>query len=160
MVSYPVIPATETTPPQPARTTLETYVTMGEDIKKLTDAEAEAVHIILTEIDNDIDIQQWMLNIYKPANNNLGTSSNTRYKNVDNSPRTDRRTVNERQTGQYENQRTVIVAGNRESVGNQEMIPATDEDTGPIYDTEPLEKVDSNITLDSSDMSYNEGEVD
>ncbi|GKA45847.1 hypothetical protein Tco_0738643 [Tanacetum coccineum] len=73
----------------------------------------------------------------------------------------------------------------------QEVLPATKEDTGPTYDTEPLKKVhsndecnvfanevqhtkqpksindtyvvekdDINVTLDSSDMSNNEGEVD
>ncbi|GJY54322.1 hypothetical protein Tco_0445986 [Tanacetum coccineum] len=54
MVSYPVIPTSETTLPQSARTTLETYATVEEDIKKLINAEAEVVHIIMTGINNDI----------------------------------------------------------------------------------------------------------
>ncbi|GKA02660.1 hypothetical protein Tco_0675441 [Tanacetum coccineum] len=54
-------------------------------------------------------------NIYKPTNNNLRTSSNTRNTNVDTSPRT-RNDIN---TGQFRNQRTVTIAGNRETVGNQ-----------------------------------------
>ncbi|GJU07146.1 hypothetical protein Tco_1123576 [Tanacetum coccineum] len=111
------------------------------------------------------------VNIYKPTNNNLRTSSNTRIKNVDNSPRTDKRTRNERQTRLYENQRAVVLRNadqqselrilfttrkrflcKQEEVGVQssaaqhdwEVILATNEDTGPIYDTEPLEKVHSN----------------
>ncbi|GKC97602.1 retrovirus-related pol polyprotein from transposon TNT 1-94 [Tanacetum coccineum] len=54
-------------------------------------------------------------NIYRPTNNNLRTLSNTRNKNVDTSPRTG----NDRQTGQFGNQRIMTVVGNRESVGNQ-----------------------------------------
>ncbi|GJW60340.1 hypothetical protein Tco_0109675 [Tanacetum coccineum] len=77
----------------------------------------------------------------------MRTSSNNRNKNVDNSLRTDRRTRNDTQIGQYDNQRA-------------EVIPLADDDTRPIYDTEPLEKVDSNITLALLDMSNNEREVD
>ncbi|GJX28867.1 hypothetical protein Tco_0236946 [Tanacetum coccineum] len=129
-------------------------------------------------------------NIYKPTNQNLRTSSNIRNKNVHNSPRTNKRTGNDRQTGEYQNQRAVTVTGNRETIGTQ-VIRAADDDTSPIYDTEPLEKVhsnddynvfanekehteqpesindtyvvekvESNITLDSSYMSHNEGEAD
>ncbi|GJW11897.1 ribonuclease H-like domain-containing protein [Tanacetum coccineum] len=57
--------------------------------------------------------------IYKPANNNLRTSSNTRNKNVDNTPRSDRRIGYDRQTGKYENERAVNVVGARENVGTQ-----------------------------------------
>ncbi|GJY39136.1 hypothetical protein Tco_0425500, partial [Tanacetum coccineum] len=94
------------------------------------------------------------------------TSSNTRNKNVDTSPRT----RNERQTGQFGNQRRVIVAGNRKTIGNQsewlqdtddepdeqelkahymymakilEVLSASDDNYGHIYDIEPLEKVES-----------------
>ncbi|GJX38624.1 hypothetical protein Tco_0251927 [Tanacetum coccineum] len=42
-------------------------------------------------------------NIYKPTNNNLKTSSNSKNKNVD----TSLRTGNDRHTGQFENQRTI-----------------------------------------------------
>ncbi|GKB14136.1 retrovirus-related pol polyprotein from transposon TNT 1-94 [Tanacetum coccineum] len=48
--------------------------------------------------------------IYKPANNNLRTSSNTSRANQDNSPRINRGTG-------YENQRVVNVVGARENVG-------------------------------------------
>ncbi|GJS59360.1 hypothetical protein Tco_0654144 [Tanacetum coccineum] len=49
--------------------------------------------------------------IYKPTNNNLITSLHTRNKNVDTSPRY----KNKNQTGQFGNQRTVTVAGARET---------------------------------------------
>ncbi|GKE48164.1 retrovirus-related pol polyprotein from transposon TNT 1-94, partial [Tanacetum coccineum] len=54
-------------------------------------------------------------NIYKPTNNSLRTSSNNRNKIVNTSPRSE----NDRKTRQLENQRTVIVDGDRETVGNQ-----------------------------------------
>ncbi|GJU32424.1 retrovirus-related pol polyprotein from transposon TNT 1-94 [Tanacetum coccineum] len=53
--------------------------------------------------------------IYKPTTNNLRTSSNSRNKNLDTSPRY----KNDNQTGQFGNQRTVTVAGARETVGSQ-----------------------------------------
>ncbi|GJX25230.1 hypothetical protein Tco_0231526 [Tanacetum coccineum] len=44
-------------------------------------------------------ISKTFKNIYKPTNQNLRTSSNIRNKNIDNPPRTDKRTGNDRQTG-------------------------------------------------------------
>ncbi|GJX77132.1 hypothetical protein Tco_0323943 [Tanacetum coccineum] len=103
---------------------------------------------------------KYFKNIYKPTNNNHRTSSNTKNKNVDTSPRT----RNDRNTGQFRNQRTIAVAGNRETVGNQdtdedpdeqeleahymymtkiqEVLHATDDKSRPTYDGDPLEKVD------------------
>ncbi|GJR53288.1 hypothetical protein Tco_1403809 [Tanacetum coccineum] len=52
-------------------------------------------------------IAKYFKKIYKPTNNNLRTSSNTRNKNVDTTPRY----KNDNQTGQFENQRTMTVAG-------------------------------------------------
>ncbi|GJS86458.1 integrase, catalytic region, zinc finger, CCHC-type containing protein [Tanacetum coccineum] len=52
------------------------------------------------------------LKIYKPTNNNLGTSSNTSRANQDNTPRINRGTG-------YDNQRVVNVVGARENVGTQ-----------------------------------------
>ncbi|GJU85518.1 putative reverse transcriptase domain-containing protein [Tanacetum coccineum] len=54
-------------------------------------------------------------NIYKPTNNNLKTSSNTRNKNRDTSPRN----INDNHTGQFVNQRAGTVVGARETIGNQ-----------------------------------------
>ncbi|GJQ96122.1 hypothetical protein Tco_0007261 [Tanacetum coccineum] len=56
-------------------------------------------------------IAKYFKKIYKPTNNNLRTSTNSRNKNVDTSPRY----KNDNQTGQFGNQRTVIVVGARET---------------------------------------------
>ncbi|GKC52531.1 retrovirus-related pol polyprotein from transposon TNT 1-94 [Tanacetum coccineum] len=81
----------------------------------------------------------------------------------------------ERQTGQYENQRAVNVVKDRDTVQDsdeeptdqeleahylymakiQEVIPTVKKGIGPVFDKEPLEQCDSNITSDSSDMSNN-----
>ncbi|GKG05853.1 hypothetical protein Tco_0325939, partial [Tanacetum coccineum] len=59
---------------------------------------------------------KYIKNIYKPTNNNLRTSSNTRNKNVDTSPKN----INDNQTGQFMNQRARTVVRARETIGNQE----------------------------------------
>ncbi|GJT70115.1 retrovirus-related pol polyprotein from transposon TNT 1-94 [Tanacetum coccineum] len=58
-------------------------------------------------------IAKYFKKLYKPTNNNLRTSSNTRNKNVDTTPRY----KNDNQTGQFGNQRAVNVVGARETVG-------------------------------------------
>ncbi|GJZ16558.1 hypothetical protein Tco_0552235 [Tanacetum coccineum] len=60
-------------------------------------------------------IAKYFKKIYKPTNNNLRTSSNTRNKNVD----TTSRYKNDNQTGQFGNQRAVNVAETRETIGGQ-----------------------------------------
>ncbi|GJV74138.1 hypothetical protein Tco_1494133 [Tanacetum coccineum] len=60
-------------------------------------------------------IAKYFKKIYKPTNNNLITSSNSRNKNVDTSPRY----KNDNQSGQFGNQRRVTVAGAMEIVGSQ-----------------------------------------
>ncbi|GJU55779.1 retrovirus-related pol polyprotein from transposon TNT 1-94 [Tanacetum coccineum] len=60
-------------------------------------------------------ISKYFKKIYKPTNNNLRTSSNTRNNNVDTTPRY----KNDNQTGQFRNQKAVNVAGARETVGGQ-----------------------------------------
>nr|GEX29076.1 hypothetical protein [Tanacetum cinerariifolium] len=69
--------------------------------------------------DNDMQknlalIAKCFKKIYKPTNNNIRTSSNSRNKNVDTSPRH----KNDNQSGQFRNQRMVNVAGAREKVGS------------------------------------------
>ncbi|GKD45015.1 hypothetical protein Tco_1269660 [Tanacetum coccineum] len=127
-------------------------------------------------------IAKYFKKIYKPTNNNLRTSSNSRTKNVDITPRN----KNKNQTGQFRNQRTMTVAEARETVRIQE-VPTADSGT----DTEPLEHVhndaeynvfanvrqhseqpestsntclmekdDSNVTPDSSDMCDNDIQTD
>nr|GFA25536.1 hypothetical protein [Tanacetum cinerariifolium] len=70
-------------------------------------------------------IAKYFKKIYKPTNNNLRTSSNSRNKNVDTPPRF----KNDNQSGQFENQRTVNAAGARENVGKQyDWLADTDEE--------------------------------
>ncbi|GKF10641.1 hypothetical protein Tco_0048567 [Tanacetum coccineum] len=61
----------------------------------------------------DKDMQKNLALIYKPTNNNLRTSSNTKNKNIDTTPRY----KNENQTGHFGNQRAVNVVEARETVG-------------------------------------------
>nr|GEV83804.1 hypothetical protein [Tanacetum cinerariifolium] len=58
-------------------------------------------------------IAKYFKKIYKPTNNNVRTSSNSRNKNVDTNPRY----KNDNQYGQFRNQRTMNVVGARENVG-------------------------------------------
>nr|GEU68633.1 hypothetical protein [Tanacetum cinerariifolium] len=114
----------------------ETYKNVTQEIRDQLNAEAEAVQIILTGIDNDIystvdacpnaydetskdkEIDKLMVlislsfkKIYKPTNNNLRTSSNTSRANQDNSSRINRNVG-------YENQRIGNVARARKNVGS------------------------------------------
>nr|GEW87833.1 WAT1-related protein At2g39510-like [Tanacetum cinerariifolium] len=52
-ITRPAIDATNDAPAQREALVQETYTTVREDTKKMIDAKAEAVHIILIEIDND-----------------------------------------------------------------------------------------------------------
>ncbi|GKC83733.1 hypothetical protein Tco_1139450 [Tanacetum coccineum] len=102
-------------------------------------------------------IAKYLKNIYKPTNNNLKTSSNTRNKNVD----TTTRTGNDINTRQFVNKRTVIEYG---QFAKECRKPKRDKDYA--YHKEKMmlckqeEKVDSNTTPDSSDMCNNEFEDD
>nr|GEY40579.1 hypothetical protein [Tanacetum cinerariifolium] len=60
-------------------------------------------------------IAKYFKKIYKPTNNNLRTSSNSKNKNVDMTPLF----KNDSQSGQFGNQRTVNVAAARENVGSK-----------------------------------------
>nr|GEV33499.1 hypothetical protein [Tanacetum cinerariifolium] len=60
-------------------------------------------------------IGKYFKKIYKPTNNNLRTSSNSKNENLDTTPRH----KNDDHSGQFGNQRTVNVARAREKVGSQ-----------------------------------------
>ncbi|GJZ56898.1 retrovirus-related pol polyprotein from transposon TNT 1-94 [Tanacetum coccineum] len=60
-------------------------------------------------------VAKYFKKIYIPTNNNLRASSNSRNKNVDTSPRY----KNDNKTGQFGNQKTVIIVGAMETVGSQ-----------------------------------------
>ncbi|GKA27142.1 hypothetical protein Tco_0713310 [Tanacetum coccineum] len=107
--------------------------------------------------------QEHEMKIYKPTNNNLKTSSNTSRANQDTTLRIYKGTG-------YDNQRAVNVAGARENVEQadwrddtddepddqeleahylymthiQEVTPDTADNSRPIFDAEPLQKVQNN----------------
>ncbi|GJY65670.1 hypothetical protein Tco_0467908, partial [Tanacetum coccineum] len=89
--------------------------------------------------------------IYKPTNNNLKTSSKTSRTNQDNSPRINRGTG-------YDIQRGVNVARARENVGTQiqEVTPDAANNSGPIFDFEPLQEVQNDD--DNYNVFDNNGE--
>ncbi|GJY44199.1 RNA-directed DNA polymerase, eukaryota [Tanacetum coccineum] len=59
-------------------------------------------------------LAKYFKKLYKPTNNNLRTSSNSRNKTEDTTPRYN----NENQSGQFGNQRTMTVAGTKETVSS------------------------------------------
>ncbi|GJT88073.1 hypothetical protein Tco_1069790 [Tanacetum coccineum] len=61
-------------------------------------------------------LAKYFKKLYKPTNNNLRTSSNSRNKTEDTTPRYN----NDNQSGQFGNQRTMTVVGARETIGSQE----------------------------------------
>nr|GEU72904.1 hypothetical protein [Tanacetum cinerariifolium] len=127
----------------------------------------------------------------KPNNNNLKTSSNTKNKNINTTPRS----KNDINTRQFVNQRTMSVVGAIETIGNQaekgvplsaeqeDWLDDTDEDPDEqeleayyilmakiqeehtdqpknMNDIPLMETLDSNTTLDSSDVCNNDFEDD
>ncbi|GJU29130.1 retrovirus-related pol polyprotein from transposon TNT 1-94 [Tanacetum coccineum] len=59
-------------------------------------------------------LAKYFKRLYKPTNNNLQTSSNSRNKTEDTTPRYN----NDNQSRKFGNQRTITVAGTRETVGS------------------------------------------
>nr|GEW61728.1 hypothetical protein [Tanacetum cinerariifolium] len=84
----------------------QTAQEMWEAIERLQQARMVKKNLAL--------IAKYFKKIYKPTNNNLKTSSNSRNKNVDATPRF----KNDNQARQFGNQRTVNVAGGKEKVGS------------------------------------------
>ncbi|GKF73158.1 hypothetical protein Tco_0219490, partial [Tanacetum coccineum] len=133
IVTTPAIPATEDSPAVPEQTTVETVMNMTPENRAYFESEKEIAKLITppsesaSEKDNDPKQAQWdkdmqknlaliakyFKKIYKPTNNNLRISLNTKNKNVDTTPRY----KNDNQTGQFGNQRAVNVVGARETVG-------------------------------------------
>nr|GFB80945.1 hypothetical protein [Tanacetum cinerariifolium] len=120
--------------------------------------------------------------IYKPTNNNLRTSSNTSRANQDNSLRISK-------GAGYDNQRLGNVVGDKETVEQadwrddiddeyedqeleayymymaqiQEVNPDVAADSGPIFDTEPIQKVPNNDNYNVfaiEYMSYDREQID
>ncbi|GKA82826.1 hypothetical protein Tco_0789574 [Tanacetum coccineum] len=148
-------------PPSKQSSYTRSYATTrnkGKEIAKLITPLSESA----SEEDEDSDLKQAQRD--KEIN-----------KNVDNSPKN----MNDNQTGQFRNQRTLTIVGARETVGNQldDIDEEIDEqeleahysfmakiqevltaESG--YDVEPLEKVDSNVIPNSSDMCNNDNQAD
>nr|GEW39410.1 hypothetical protein [Tanacetum cinerariifolium] len=137
------VATTDDSPAIPEHTTIETPMNMYPENKAHFESEKEAIHLILTGIGDEIystvdacqtaqeidpeqaqrdkDMQKnsaliakYFKKIYKPNNNNFRTSSNSRDKNVDTTPRY----KNNNQSRQFGNQRTINVAEARENVGS------------------------------------------
>nr|GEV49415.1 hypothetical protein [Tanacetum cinerariifolium] len=112
------------------------------------------------EIDKLMDlISLSFKKIYKSTNNNLGTSSNTSRAHQDNTLRINKGTW-------YDSQRVVNVVGTRENVAHymymaqiQEVTPDAADNSRPIFDTEPLQKVqndDDNYNVFANDKEHPE----
>ncbi|GKC79520.1 hypothetical protein Tco_1130294 [Tanacetum coccineum] len=157
----------------------------GKEIAKLLTPPSESTSeedSNLEQAQRDKDMQnnlaliaKYFKKIYKPTNNNLRTSSNTKNKNVDTSPR--RR--NEIQTRQFRNQRRVTIAGASETIGNQKAekgVPLCAEQTDWLDDTDEeldeqeleahyyymakIQEVDSNVIPHLLDMYDNDNQAD
>ncbi|GJV55199.1 retrovirus-related pol polyprotein from transposon TNT 1-94 [Tanacetum coccineum] len=96
----------------------------GKEIAKPVTPQSESVSdedSDLEQAQRDKDMQKnlallakYFKRLYKPTNNNLQTSSNSRNKTEDTTPRYNI----DNQSGQFRNQRTITVAGTRETVGS------------------------------------------
>nr|GEW22672.1 hypothetical protein [Tanacetum cinerariifolium] len=86
--------------------------------------------------------------IYKPTNNNLRTLSNTSRANQNNSQRINRGTG-------YDNQR--IEAHYMYMAQIQEVSPDAADDSGPIFNTEPLQKVEFGYVLQEQRIRHIDG---
>nr|GEV44732.1 hypothetical protein [Tanacetum cinerariifolium] len=120
-----VVATTDDSPAVPEHTIVETPMNIykGKEIAKPITLPSE----LAFEEDSDPEqaqrdkdmqknlalIAKYFKRIYKPTNNNLRTSSNSRNKNVD----TTSRYKNDNQSRQFRNQRTMNVGGARENVG-------------------------------------------
>ncbi|GJW47234.1 hypothetical protein Tco_0078880 [Tanacetum coccineum] len=68
----------------------------------------------------------------QPTNNNLKLLQNSRNKTEDTTPRYN----NDNQSGQFRNQRTMTVAGTRETVGTEQGVPLQAEQADWLADTD------------------------
>nr|GEU57507.1 retrovirus-related Pol polyprotein from transposon TNT 1-94 [Tanacetum cinerariifolium] len=110
------IEATDDYPAVPKHTTVETPTNMSQENKAHFLEEKEAIHLILTGIGDDIystvDACQTAQEMWEAIER---TSSNSKNKNVDTTPRY----KNDDHSGQFGTQRTVNVITARENVGSK-----------------------------------------
>nr|GEV49632.1 Gag-Pol polyprotein [Tanacetum cinerariifolium] len=132
-VTIPAVPGTDDSLEVPERTIVETIFNIsnastkykGKEIAKpiippSESASKEDSDPKQAQRDKDMQknlslITKYFKKIYKPTNNNLRTSSNSKNKNVD----TFSRYKNDNQTGKFGNQRIMTVVGARETVDSQ-----------------------------------------
>ncbi|GJY78205.1 protein kinase, ATP binding site-containing protein [Tanacetum coccineum] len=117
-------------------------------------------------------LAKYFKRLYKPTNNNLRTSLNSRNKIEDTTPRYN----NDNQSGQFGNQKKMTVAGlgKRRTSTGQPLEQVQNHDESNVYnnvrrhseqpesinDTYVLEKDDSNVTPDSLNICTNDNQVD
>ncbi|GJX98216.1 hypothetical protein Tco_0355235 [Tanacetum coccineum] len=100
-------------------------------------------------------LAKYIKRLYKPTNNNLRTSSNSRNKTENTTPRYN----NDNQSGQFRNQRTMTVAGARETESYQEKekkffppsTTATAIGTECANERDALANLIANLTLDTEE---------
>nr|GEV15402.1 RNA-directed DNA polymerase, eukaryota [Tanacetum cinerariifolium] len=130
----PVLASDGDRPRVPGYTKKETYAKTSPENKKLIDDEAKVVHMILLRMENDI---------YSTIN----ACPNAKEIWI---------AIERLQQGEsiniqdFRNQWTVAVAGNMETIGNQHS-----EQPESIYNTYVVEKVDSNVIPDSTNICEN-----
>ncbi|GJS88211.1 hypothetical protein Tco_0770847 [Tanacetum coccineum] len=113
IVTTPAVPAIEDSPEVPEKTAVETTAqNVGTAIGRIQTSDPDKAQKDKDMQKNLALIAKYFKKLYKPTNNNLRTSSNTRNKNMDTTPRY----KNDNQTRQFGNQR-VNVVGARETVG-------------------------------------------
>ncbi|GJV29243.1 hypothetical protein Tco_1385691 [Tanacetum coccineum] len=159
-VIIPILPTTNDSQEVPERTAVKTLLNMSPEKKEHYQSESKEIAKPITppsestsEEDSDPEqaqrdrdmkknlalIVKYFKKIYKPTNNNLITSSNSRNKNVDTSPR---ETVGSQETKKgkknytYHKEKMLLCKQADKGVPLQE-VPTADSGT----DTEPFEKV-------------------
>nr|GEZ68194.1 hypothetical protein [Tanacetum cinerariifolium] len=142
---------------------MENYKNVSQDIRDQLNAEAKAVEIILTGIDNDI------YSTVDACPNACKMWKAIERANQDNSPRINRGTG-------YDNQRIGNVAGARENVEQADWRDDTDdepedheleahyienlEQSKSVNDTYPIKQDEHNVIIDSLDMRYDREQGD
>nr|GEV85021.1 hypothetical protein [Tanacetum cinerariifolium] len=125
---------------------MENYKNVSQDIRDQLNAEAKAVQIILTGIDNDIyskvDACPNACEMWKDIE--MLKQEQADWRND-----TDDKPDDQELKAHYMYMAQI-----------QEVTPDAADNSGPIFDTEPLQKDEHNVIIDSFDMSYNREQVD
>ncbi|GKE52747.1 integrase, catalytic region, zinc finger, CCHC-type containing protein, partial [Tanacetum coccineum] len=111
-------------------------------------------------------IAKYFKKIYKPTNNNLKTSLNSKNKNMDNSPRetvgsqvvqqTGIQCFNCKEFGHFDKECMKTKRVKDYTYHKEKMLLCKQAEKDSETDTEPLKQVDSNVIFDSPDMCNND----